>query len=109
MWHAFQISLRNKSYEFFKKVLQEQENVWICNKADPSHYRPLINSNVTSLLGSHNGFIAPILAGGRTIGVFYTARKSSNRKLDDELFNAFCLFVQQANICLMMLANKRRR
>lgn len=107
---AFQINIKkNKQYEFFVKLLAEHDYVWICNKAEPAKYRPLLNSHVTTLIGTHNGFVAPILVGPKPIGIFYCDRKISGRKLDEEGFNAFSLFVQQANMCLLSLMSRRKK
>lgn len=46
-----------------------------------------------------------IVVNGRTMGVFVADRHSSNRPLDKDVFDNFCLLGQQANIALAMAAN----
>ena len=48
--------------------------------------------------------MAPILAQGRAIGVFYADRQDPARGIDDESFEAFQLFVQQVSLALAAAA-----
>ncbi len=78
---------------------------------EPLWYRPGEDARLDALatpevLGITDGqpfFAAPIRIGNRTIGLFHADRAPSGRALDADLFDAFCLFGQTANLCLTHL------
>lgn len=51
--------------------------------------------------------VAPILANGRAIGLFYADRLAGGRLIDDESFDAFQLFVQQVSLAVTAVAAQR--
>lgn len=52
--------------------------------------------------------MAPILANGRAIGLFYADRMEEGRPIDDETFEAFQLFVQQVSLAVNAVAAQRQ-
>jgi hypothetical protein len=50
--------------------------------------------------------VAPILAQGRAIGLFYADRVNAAQGLDDESFEAFQLFVQQVSLAVTAVAGR---
>lgn len=52
--------------------------------------------------------IAPILAQGRPIGLFYADRLNPARGIDDETFEAFQLFAQQVSLAVTAASSSRR-
>jgi HD-like signal output (HDOD) protein len=55
--------------------------------------------------GRHDGFLAPIVATGRVIGLFY-ADRSNGMPLDDETWQGFQHFVQQASLSFEHVAGR---
>lgn len=52
--------------------------------------------------------LAPIVANGRAIGLFYADRLDGARPIDDESFDAFQLFVQQVSLAVTAVAGQRQ-
>jgi hypothetical protein len=61
--------------------------------------------NVT---GRNDGMLAPIVASGRVIGVFYADRSPSNPP-DEETWQGFLHFVQQASLSFEHVAARASR
>ncbi|PCH59019.1 MAG: hypothetical protein COC19_07840 [SAR86 cluster bacterium] len=104
----FQVQLNNPKHIFFKNILISKESVWIGTEVEPAAYKNQINSHITKLIGSKNGFIAPIVINSRPVGVFYADRAITNRELDLDSYNSFKMFVQIANTSLAALTGKRK-
>jgi len=57
----------------------------------------LRTDRLESVMGRCDGLLAPIVAGGRVIGLFYADRSLSNPP-DEETWQGFLHFVQQASM-----------
>ena len=75
--------------------------------ADPAHearWSTLLPRSVTRVVGTAPFFVAPIVVSGQSIGLFYADRTPSGRNLDEEAFESFKHFVEQANLGLSHLS-----
>lgn len=86
----------------FSEVLEKKEPLWIDEHSVTSVYH-LINEDVVSLIGTTPFFIMPIVAHDKSIALIYADRRSSGRALDEESYNGFKHFGQQAIIGLTLI------
>ena len=87
----------------FKKLVNEKEAMWI-KDVRANEMKQLISSEIRNILSSDAFYIAPILLSGRVIGLLYADRKPSNRELDNESFESFKHFANQACHALNVIA-----
>ncbi len=85
-------------------VLKNKKPLWVTEPPDPS-IQPLLTAELVTATGGGPCFIMPISIKEVAIGVIYADRKPSGRKLDDESFENFVFFGQQANMSLNALAD----
>jgi HD-like signal output (HDOD) protein len=64
----------------------------------------LLPQSVTRVVGKAPFYIAPIVVSSQSIGLFYADRTPSGRSLDEESFESFKHFVEQANLGLSHLS-----
>jgi len=84
-------------------TIDKQVPIWADVHQAPE-LRPLIPTIVTEVLGPQPFFVAPIVVGSKSIGLFYADRSLSGRDLDKEAFEGFRYFVQQCNTGLTALS-----
>lgn len=91
--------------DIFSYVLRQREALWM---GVPASYNleELVTSAIRQRLGRGMFFIAPLLAGGREIGVLYADGRTTGRALKHEQFVAFQRFVQLAGRCLEALTRR---
>ena len=84
-------------------LLVNRNPVWVKEKPD-NNIKYLLNVELNNLTGGGPFFAMPIAIKGKAIGVIYADRSRSGRCLDEESFESFIFFGQQANMCLSALA-----
>ena len=87
----------------FFETLESRNSVWVDLQQQPD----LINkvpANVIGVIGKNPFFVAPIVVCKRCIGLFYADRALSGRALDEDSFESFKHFAQQANLGLTHLS-----
>jgi hypothetical protein len=84
-------------------LLKKSRPIWVTAKPDDS-IKPLLTKELFRLTGGGPFFAAPVAIKSKIIGVIYADRNQSGRSLDEESFESFAFFGQQANMCLGMLA-----
>jgi len=100
----FRVSANNSGMLNILGYLLENRNpVWVKEKPDYS-IKYLLNEELTNLTGGGPFFAMPIAIKGKAIGVIYADRSRSGRCMDEESFESFIFFGQQANMCLSALA-----
>lgn len=98
--NKFHFSLQTDN--IFSQLVKEKQAIWI-KDTQSNNVKSLVTQDVRQILACRAFYIAPILLSGRVIGVIYADRQPSQRKLDDESFNSFKHFVQQACHALQCL------
>ena len=83
-------------------VIERGVPLWVTHPPDPA-LSTLMTPDVQQLTGEAPFFILPIDLRGRVIGLMYADRRQSRRPLDQESFNGFQLFGQQARLGLSYL------
>ena len=86
----------------FSEVMEKKETLWI-DEHSLARVVHLINEDVVSLIGTTPFFIMPIVAHDKSIALIYADRRPSGRALDQESFNGFKHFGQQAIIGLTLI------
>jgi len=93
--NKFHFSLQTNNV--FSKTINNPQAKWI---EDTQDIKNDISEDVRLILASQAFFVSPLLLAGKTIGLIYADRQPSSRKLDNESFESFKHFVQQANQAL---------
>ena len=100
----FKVSASNsETPNILGHVLANRNPVWVKEKPD-NGIGHLLNDELTNLTGGGPFFAVAIAIKGTAIGVVYADRNRSGRCLDEESFESFTFFGQQANICLSAVA-----
>lgn len=103
---AFHFELQPDRPHLFSQVLQRQECAWI-REAPGTTEKRLLSPAITRVVGEGTAFLVmPIVVNGQSIGIFYADRRSSGRALDEDSFESFKLFGQQANLGLGHLTGR---
>ncbi|MFZ2448652.1 MAG: HDOD domain-containing protein [Syntrophobacteraceae bacterium] len=92
----------NGSKNVFNHVLQSHKAMWVNDDPAPEIFG-LLTKEMSDLMGSGPFFIMPICIRKQAIGVIYADRNQSGRELDEESFESFSFFGQQANSSLTSL------
>lgn len=98
--NKFHFSLQTDN--IFSQLVEQKQAIWV-EDTQANKVKNLVTQDVRQILACRAFYIAPILLSGRVIGVIYADRQPSQRKLDDESFNSFKHFVQQACHALQCL------
>ncbi|HLP31602.1 MAG TPA: GAF domain-containing protein, partial [Geothrix sp.] len=91
----------------FGQVLEKQAALWVDAQIHPEQER-LLPMEVVSVTGRIPFFVAPIVVNDRSIGLFYADRGVTGRPLDEESYESFRHFAQQASLGLSHLAKRGR-
>ena len=103
----FQFELRARPRNLFVRLMETPRAVWVENY-DDAEWNGLLFGDIFDAIGRASFFAEPILFGGQVIGLFYCDRFPSGRQLDQDAFENFKLFVQQANLCMEHVAQQHR-
>lgn len=85
-----------------RRALDTRMPLWLKPKGATAE---LYTQDYVQVFGRGAGFIAPIYAGSRSIGVFYADRGGCG-ELSETQFHNFCHFAQQVNLALSVLASR---
>ncbi|MEW6352878.1 MAG: HDOD domain-containing protein [Pseudomonadota bacterium] len=86
-------------------TMDDKESLWVKDSRAPQYYSQL-PAHFIDVLQVQAFFLSPIIINQRAIGLFYADREPSARPLDEESFESFKLFTQQANLGLQHLTAK---
>lgn len=102
--HSFTLGVAGESLNIFSHVLKTQTPLWV-KSSEGSEYKHLLRGEISRIIGGGPCFVTPVMVKGKVIGVVYADRQPSNRGLDEEGFESFTFFGQQASLCLSSLAS----
>ena len=103
-WVAnLKIVLDSGTLNLFDHMLRKGKPIWVTEKPDES-IKYLLTKELFHLTGGGPFFAAPIAVKTKMIGIIYADRNQSGRSLDEESFESFAFFEQQANISLGILS-----
>ncbi len=94
------------SPNLFKHVLDNKVGVWV--SPEKTDLLEMLNDGVVKLLGGNAFLVAPIIVNKQSIGLFYSDRMPSGRELDQQSFENFEYFAQQASLGLDYINRMKR-
>lgn len=95
--NKFHFSLQTDNV--FSKLIKNVVPIWIQDSQNKSG-ETFVSEDIRLVLASRAFYIAPLLIAGKVIGLIYADRQPSDRDLDNESYESFKHFVQQANQAL---------
>jgi HD-like signal output (HDOD) protein len=98
----FRIGAGLEVMNIFGYVLRNKKPIWVTEKPDFT-IKPLLTEELSNLIGGSPFFAMQVAIKGTAIGVICADRNQSGRKLDEESFESFAFFGQQANMSLSSL------
>jgi len=99
--NKFHFSLQTNN--LFSKLIDTPEAIWV---EDSQNSKIAVNEEVRLVLASKAFYLMPLILSERVIGFIYADRQPSSRELDNESFESFKHFVQQANQALGFIAKR---
>ncbi|MCE5333644.1 MAG: HDOD domain-containing protein [Desulfobacteraceae bacterium] len=101
----FRIAVDSSRPNIFSDVLKAPRALWVTEDPEPE-ILSLLTREMSNLLGTGPFLIMPIAIKNRAIGIIYADRRPSGRELDEESFDNFSFFGQQANMNLTTLTGQ---
>ncbi|MDB6062880.1 MAG: hypothetical protein JWM78_2983 [Verrucomicrobiaceae bacterium] len=105
---AMQFSMKGEQDNLFSYCLHSRQLLWM-RRDKPSQFKHLIELGARSAFDPSNCVMAALYAGPRQIGVLFADRGVKGDAIEQEQYESFCHFAQQANMGLSMLAERRSR
>jgi HD-like signal output (HDOD) protein len=103
---AFKMHMGSDAAAPVRHVLATERVLW-AHLNSPAEVKQHITDAFSWITGTESMLLAPISLRGKPIGVFYADRAPSKRKLDQECYDSFNHFTQQASLVLNHLADRR--
>lgn len=100
--NKFHFSLQTDN--IFSKLITSTKPIWVKDSQDND---VAINEDIRLVLASQAFYISPIIISGRVIGLIYADRQPSGRELDNESYQSFKHFVQQASQALEYITPRK--
>ncbi len=104
---SFHFTQHPQEENVFFQLLDKGLPLWFDPAKRPEHQRWATHV-LAAAIGRTSFFAAPILVNGRAIGLLYCDRALSGRPLDQESYESFKHFAQQAGLGLTHLTQRRR-
>ena len=105
---SLQFSIKGEQDNLLSYCLHSRQLLWM-RPDTPGQLKHLRDERSAKLLALDNCVIAALYAGARQIGVLIADRDLQGDPIEQEQYESFCHFVQQANMGLSMLADRRGR
>lgn len=99
---SFRISANSEMLNIFGFLLKNRRPIWVPEKPD-NIIKPLLTEELSNLTGGGPFFAMAVAIKTVAIGVIYADRSQSGIELDEESFENFAFFGQQANMSLSAL------
>lgn len=100
---SFLVSMHpSKPANIVRHVMENQQPIWVTEEP-AQEILGLLTREVSEFIGNGPFFIMPVCMKGKSIGIVYADRTPSARELDNESFESFIFFGQQASISLSVL------
>ncbi len=97
----FHFSLQTDN--ILSKVINKAEPIWV---QDSQSKKIEISEDIRLVLASRAFFLSPLIIAGRVVGLVYADRQPSDRDLDNESYESFKHFVQQASQALEYISQR---
>ena len=102
--NAFNLSTAAQDAHLAIYAMRKNEPLWI-DQHSPGEYKKMVTAGLKKIIHTDAFFLAPIVVKNKPIGVFYADRQPSLRPLDQDIYDSFQHFTQQANLVLNHLAS----
>jgi hypothetical protein len=102
----FDLPLNDMEPHIFYSAMEKKLMLW-AKVGNPAGSPGFIQRRIRELVGVGPFFIAPVILHGKSVGLFYADRRISERPLDDESYQSFKHFAQQANLGLDFLGRQK--
>ena len=103
--NKFNFSLQTDN--IFSKLVNTAEPIWV-RDTQASNNKTLVSDEIRLVLASRAFYIAPLVLSERVIGLIYADRQPSDRELDNDSYESFKHFVQQASQALEFISPRMR-
>lgn len=100
--NKFHFSLQTNN--IFSKVINNPESIWV---EDSQSSKIEVCEEIRLVLASKEFFVAPLILSERVVGLIYADRQPSDRDLDNESYDSFKHFVQQASQALEYITPRK--
>lgn len=101
----FHLEVGRQHSNLLTKTLERKDSVWVEDSRAPQYLNQL-PPGFAETVKATAFFLSPIIVNQQAIGLFYADRVPSGRLLDEESYESFKLFAQQANLGLQYLMTK---
>lgn len=105
---ALQFSIKSEQDNLLSYSLHSRQLLWM-RRDKPGQLKHLLEPRTAGLLALDNCVISALYAGSRQIGVLFADRTLAGDAIEQDQYESFCHFSQQANMGLTMLAERRSR
>jgi HD-like signal output (HDOD) protein len=105
---AMQFSMRGEQDNLFSYCLYSRQLLWM-RPDKPGQLKHLIDIDSRKTVDSTNLVLSSLYAGPRQIGVLFADRGPQGDPIEQEQYESFCHFAQQANMGLSMLADRAKK
>lgn len=101
--NEFVFNIDMQTPNLMQQMLTKNISFWIKDNDDDQQ---LVGKNMKNRLNVKSFFASPIIIAGKTIGFFYADRQPSHRPLDNESYESFKHFSQEACIALKFIKHQ---
>lgn len=105
---ALQFSIKGEQDNLFSYCLHSRQLLWM-RRDKSGQLKHLIDFTARNAFDPSNLVMAALYAGSRQVGVLFADRGVKGDAIEQEQYESFCHFAQQANMGLSMLAERRSR
>ena len=105
---ALSFSMKSEQDNLLAYCLHSRQLLWL-RRDKPGQLKHLIDPRTASTLAVDNCVMASLYAGSRQVGVVLADRGIGGDAIEQDQYESFCHFVQQASMGLAMLADNKKR
>ncbi len=105
---SMQFSMKGEQDNVLSYCLHTRQIVWM-RRENPGQLKHLLDAHSKAVLAADNCVISSLYAGSRQVGIVYADRGREGEVIEQDQYESFCHFAQQANMGLSMLAERRNR
>ncbi len=105
---ALTFSMKSEQDNLLAYCLHSRQLLWL-RRDKPGQLKHLIDAHTAATIAVDNCALAALYAGARQVGVVLADRGIKGDAIEQEQYESFCHFVQQTNMGLAMLADRKNR
>jgi len=105
---ALSFSMKSEQDNLLAYCLHSRQLLWL-RRDKPGQLKHLIDARTATTIAVDNCVMASLYAGSRQVGVVLADRGIGGDAIEQDQYESFCHFVQQASMGLAMLADSKKR